>query len=67
MDVIGDTDLFGLCFLFLLFCDVRNQMGGCSGPGSLSKCLVSLVVFECNCLVTLLVFPVVKVWVPCAH
>lgn len=67
MDVIGDADLFGLCFLFLLFCDVRNQTGGCSGAGSLSKCLVSLLVFGCNCLVTLLVFPVVKVWVPCAH
>ena len=66
-DVIGDADLVGLCFQFLLFCEVRNQTGGCSGAGSISKCLLSLLMFGCNCLVTLLVFPLLEVWVPHAY
>lgn len=66
-DVTGDADVVGLCFQFLLFCEGRNQTGGCSGAGSISKCLLSLLMFGCNCLVTLLVFPLLEVWVPHAH
>ena len=37
------------------------------GAGSVSKCLLLLLVFGCNGLVILLVFPLLKVWVPYAR